>query len=314
MRQIKLHPLLLSPPKGLSSLPFPNFCHPHLQLPTILLTHSRILPSSVPMQIHSYSSQSTITKGDDRSTDTSVQQREAVNVEEEMNKNSIETARSITPSNPTRIPPHPTRTPARTKCRSVSTLSDGNGSPAREIPLAALPPQDFASLLSTPAPIIFSTPAERELLNTMSAMDFDTAQIVHSAICDACDSTGALWWMLMRKHEKRIIHKVRATSPDPVLEQVDEASGSKRRKEKEGDRFFGTRKKANVESLHNPTIPFLRQSLRRSPLYHPLRRFLQLRVRLLHPAQSRHSCRPHQPQTSLLCARVHLRPAGATRG
>ena len=166
-------------------------------------------------------------------------------IEEEGHKDSVEEMTpSVTPSNPMRIPPHPTRTPARTKRRSVSsTLSDGNGSPQRDKPLAPLPPQDFASLLSTPAPIIFSTPAERELLNALSLMGLDTAQIVHSVISDACDSTGALWWMLMRKHEKQILGEVRPASPDPVIEQVVEGSTSKRRKEKEGERPTGSRKR-----------------------------------------------------------------------
>lgn len=197
-----------------------------------------------PIQIHSNPSQSTITKSDQGSKDTKMRQPETL-TEEEADKASQMTP-LVAPSNPPRIPPHPTRTPARTKRRSVSsTLSDGLGSPARDKPLETLPPQDFASLLSTPAPIIFSTPAERDLLNTLSMMGFDTAQIVHSVISDACDSTGALWWMLMRKHEKRILGEVRAASPDPVIEQVGEGSGSKRRKEKEkeSERSTGSRKR-----------------------------------------------------------------------
>lgn len=195
---------------------------------------------SASVQIHSNPSQSTITKGDQGSQDTKTRQPEVV-VEGE-GKNSTEMTPSVPPLNSTRIPPHLTRTPARTKRRSVSsTLSDGNGSPPRDKPLAPLPPQDFAYLLSTPSPIIFSTPAERELLNTLSTMGFDTAQIVHSVISDACDSAGALWWMLMRKHEKRILGEARAASPDPVIEEAGE--GSKRRKEKEGERPSGSRKR-----------------------------------------------------------------------
>lgn len=164
-------------------------------------------------------------------------------IEEEGNKASAEEVMpSVTASNPSRIPPHPTRTPARTKRRSVSsTLSDGNGSPPREKPLAPLPPQDFACLLDTPASIIFSTPAERELLNTLSVVGFDTAQIVHSVISDACDSAGALWWMLMRKHERWILDEVRTASPGPNIQQVKEREGSKRRKERESERSSGSR-------------------------------------------------------------------------
>ncbi|KAG2127201.1 hypothetical protein DEU56DRAFT_982742 [Suillus clintonianus] len=77
-----------------------------------------------------------------------------------------------------KAPPYPTRTPARTKRRSVSSTLSDSGSPTLDKPLAPLPPQDFASLLSTPAPIIFSTPVERDLLNSLSLLGFDTSQIV----------------------------------------------------------------------------------------------------------------------------------------
>ncbi|KAJ3927584.1 MAG: Pkinase-domain-containing protein [Lentinula lateritia] len=109
-------------------------------------------------------------------------------------------------------PVHTVRTPARTKRRSVSsTLSDPehdqtpNGT-------EKLPPQkdidlNFSSLLFTPAPIIFSTPLERELLNVMSLLGFDLGQIVYSVLNDACDSAGAVWWMLKRKAEKKLLEE-----------------------------------------------------------------------------------------------------------
>jgi len=52
---------------------------------------------------------------------------------------------------------------------------------------------------SKSADVVFSTPVERELLSVLAAMGFDTAQIVHSVLSDACDSAGALWWMLRKK-------------------------------------------------------------------------------------------------------------------
>ncbi|KAJ3720435.1 hypothetical protein C8R42DRAFT_670720 [Lentinula raphanica] len=113
-------------------------------------------------------------------------------------------------------PVHNVRTPARTKRRSVSsTLSDpdnefkSNGTENN----STLPsPQkdddfNFASLLVTPAPIIFSTPLERELLNVMSLLGFDLGQIVYSVLNDACDSAGAVWWMLKRKAEKKLLEE-----------------------------------------------------------------------------------------------------------
>ncbi|KAG6887735.1 hypothetical protein C0992_010922 [Termitomyces sp. T32_za158] len=101
-------------------------------------------------------------------------------------------------------PIHPIRTPARTKRRSISSNLSDPSSPTAEKTPSPLPIRDvdFASLLSTPTPIIFSTPVERDILNTLSILGFDTAQIVHSVLSDACDATGALWWMLKKKAEK----------------------------------------------------------------------------------------------------------------
>ena len=49
------------------------------------------------------------------------------------------------------------------------------------------------------ADVVFSTPVERELLSVPDALGYDTAQIVHSVLSDACDSAGALWWMLRKR-------------------------------------------------------------------------------------------------------------------
>ncbi|KAI6038515.1 Pkinase-domain-containing protein [Pisolithus marmoratus] len=148
---------------------------------TFVSASSNILPpdpflSNDEVQMHPNLSQSTITKTD-RSTRNGSTWQPVTPIEEE---DSAPTAR---------VPPHPTRTPARTKRRSFDS------------PVPLYPPQDFASLLKTPTPIIFSTPAERELLNALSALD-------------ACDAAGAIWWMLMRKHEKRIVDEVRASSAE----------------------------------------------------------------------------------------------------
>ena len=114
-------------------------------------------------------------------------------------------------------PPSAVRTPVRTKRRSVSSnLSSPPNSPTTDkfnappqtssaATSTPYPYQDFATLLNTPAPIIFSTPLERNLLTSLSALGFDTAQIVHSVLSDACDAAGALWWMLKRKAEKKAL-------------------------------------------------------------------------------------------------------------
>ncbi|KAJ6611185.1 hypothetical protein B0H10DRAFT_1882913 [Mycena sp. CBHHK59/15] len=117
------------------------------------------------------------------------------------------------------LPPPVLRTPARTKRRSVSSVLSDPAEPVEETQILTpdVPPAasdavhsqvNFASLLTTPAPVIFSTPLERELLNTLSMLGFDIAQIVHSVLSDACDAAGAVWWMLKRRAEKRSIENL----------------------------------------------------------------------------------------------------------
>ena len=116
----------------------------------------------------------------------------------------------------------PTRTPARTKRRSVSSTLSDPATPTFDRSSAPVLPQDFSSVLSTPAPIIFSTPLERDLLNSMSALGLDTGQIVHSVLSDACDATGALWWMLKRKAERRLAEEGAKSSGIDVTESPQE--------------------------------------------------------------------------------------------
>ncbi|KAI0717407.1 hypothetical protein C8T65DRAFT_641386 [Cerioporus squamosus] len=127
-----------------------------------------------------------------------------------------------TDSNPKVPPAYPTRTPARTKRRSVSsTLSERDPS-SFEKSNVPQPPQDFSSLLQTPAPLIFSTPLERDLLNSMSALGLDTGQIVHSVLTDACDATGALWWMLKRKTERKALEEAKHPPTEQAVETPEE--------------------------------------------------------------------------------------------
>ncbi|KAJ7220565.1 Pkinase-domain-containing protein [Mycena pura] len=131
-------------------------------------------------------------------------------------------------SNISLSPPPVTRTPARTKRRSVSSIPPDSEEPAEEteiltpeVPAAAAdtsqPQVNFASLLNTQAPMIFSTPLERELLNTLSLLGFDITQIVHSVLSNACDAAGAVWWMLKRKAEKRSMEQNPADMASPTL-------------------------------------------------------------------------------------------------
>ena len=98
-------------------------------------------------------------------------------------------------------PAYPIRTPVRTKRRSVSSpLSDHEDS-VINTPEPPAAQQNFSTLLDSPAPMIFSSPVEQQLLNSLSNLGFDIGQIVHSVLSDACDSSGSLWWMLVKKAE-----------------------------------------------------------------------------------------------------------------
>lgn len=94
------------------------------------------------------------------------------------------------------------RTPSRTKRRSVSstlsdrrpTLTSSASFHANEVPVV-----DYLAELNEKAPPLFSTASERELLNSLARLGFDTGQLVHSVMTDACDASGAIWWMLRCK-------------------------------------------------------------------------------------------------------------------
>ncbi|OAV93380.1 CAMK/CAMKL/MARK protein kinase [Puccinia triticina 1-1 BBBD Race 1] len=116
------------------------------------------------------------------------------------------------------------RTPSRTKRRSIgSTLSERIG------PFEDGASSDFAtpttnqarlstsSLLTvvidyvgalkatTQAPLL--SPEDLTFMKSLSDLGFDTGQIVHSVQSFACDSSGALWWLMKRKKEKQSINR-----------------------------------------------------------------------------------------------------------
>ncbi|KZT33337.1 Pkinase-domain-containing protein [Sistotremastrum suecicum HHB10207 ss-3] len=96
------------------------------------------------------------------------------------------------------------RTPARTKRRSTPIDLSPPQSPTLPATsnLKVIPERpDYLILSSAPTPLVFSTPLERELLNDLAKMGFDTAQMVHSVVSDACDASSAIWWMLLAKRK-----------------------------------------------------------------------------------------------------------------
>ena len=186
--------------------------------------------------MHRYPSQSTIRKpvqseGKTRSHPETVVEEDAPH---------FVSRQSFTPQSPrNKEPPaFPVRTPVRTKRRSVSSNLSDPSSPAAEQSLPSFPPQDFASLLSTPAPIIFGTKFERELLNNLSSLGFDTGQIVHSVLSDACDAASAIWWMLVRRAERKAMEEESNRPAQRLQERTREmdaeARGSVERKRPSG--------------------------------------------------------------------------------
>lgn len=101
------------------------------------------------------------------------------------------------------------RTPSRTKRRSLSSggLSDHHP------PMLGRKPVDYVSQLADLQPATFSTSIEQNLLHQLSALGLDVGQMVHSVVTDACDASGATWWMLLRKSKDRHSEQPDITSP-----------------------------------------------------------------------------------------------------
>ena len=189
------------------------------------------------MSFHSNTSQSTIKQKEKpfELADPSSKHRKKRNPskpetvkEEDVFISSRSVSRDVSPIRPSPSPiqpappsSFPTRTPARTKRRSVSSNLSQPSSPVSDAHLTLLPPQDFSQLLNSPAPLLFSTPLERSLLNNLSALGFDIGQMVHSVLSDACDASGALWWMLKRKAEKKALETAYKTAKEAALREPD---------------------------------------------------------------------------------------------
>ncbi|KAF8950490.1 hypothetical protein BDZ97DRAFT_1894891 [Flammula alnicola] len=145
-------------------------------------------------------------------------------------------------------PSHPVRTPARTKRRSVSSILSDSASPTIEktptpLPIPSARDLDFMSLLTARTPVMFSTPPERHLLNTLALLGFDTAQIVHSVLSYACDASEG---------EKPVLEDGESTSAALVASPTDmEESSPERELKLDGGvpRQKSAKKKRNKVSM-----------------------------------------------------------------
>lgn len=106
------------------------------------------------------------------------------------------------------------RTPSRTKRRSLSSSGLSDHHP----PLLGRKPVDYVSQLAHLQPATFSTAVEQNLLHQLSTLGVDVGQMVHSVVTDACDASGAMWWMLLRKAKER--HTQQPPVPSPAIESA----------------------------------------------------------------------------------------------
>ncbi|GAA5872198.1 hypothetical protein JCM16303_001010 [Sporobolomyces ruberrimus] len=132
--------------------------------------------------------------------------------------------------------PH-ARTPARTKRRSIGSIISErlvslveedpqlaaipSGSPSSVSPF--LPSVDYLSLmLSTPhREDLLSAPDEKDLLEKLKDLGFDTGQMQHSVNNSACDSTSATFWMLKKKMHEKEADRLEAEAIAAVANEVE---------------------------------------------------------------------------------------------
>lgn len=174
-------------------------------------------------------------------------------------------SQSIVPAFPSSHLHHPQiRTPSRTKRRSVGSTISERIAPIEDLDQAGLPmsisavpststlPLTNSLLASTTLSfvidylgamkIIRQTPFKSDddlgLLKSLSTIGFDTGQMMHSVQSNACDASGAMWWLLKRKLEKEVADREYAerssarlsamssvSKPAPIPQAADEVDG-----------------------------------------------------------------------------------------
>lgn len=163
----------------------------------------------------------------------------------------------------TKVPMYPIRTPVRTKHRSISSILSDHSDAKGDKVSTPMPPLlnrdfDFVSLLTQPTPIIFSTPLERNLLNTLSSLGLDTGQIVHSVLSNACDSASAVWWMLKKKAERKTIEDSEPTSAISLETSRPLVDGQTPKNPSKTDRAIQTDSEIYIPSAQSaPQLAFL---------------------------------------------------------
>ncbi|MBW0480747.1 hypothetical protein O181_020462 [Austropuccinia psidii MF-1] len=135
---------------------------------------------------------------------------------------------SILPALPSAVAHPQIRTPSRTKRRSIGSTMSERIAPIDDPHQASdltSPPSNQARLsVSSLSAIVINyvgalkattqtqllSDEDLELLRSLATLGFDTGQIIHSVQSNACDSSGAMWWLMKRKLEKQKVDRENA--------------------------------------------------------------------------------------------------------
>lgn len=129
------------------------------------------------------------------------------------------------------------KTPSRTKRRSVSSSFSERLTPSTSTQqLSQLPHKgavpyvnvDYLSLLADIQQPEFSTEEEEEMLRALKLIGVDTGQLQHSVRTNACDTSGAFWWILWGKGATQRRESLVRRSSRSGSEVGDRVSGRQR--------------------------------------------------------------------------------------
>ncbi|KAI8445955.1 CAMK/CAMKL/MARK protein kinase [Phakopsora pachyrhizi] len=193
-------------------------------LPPIDLTHSQIdrltvHNESTEAETDSLSSQarhSLTIKIPDSETSSNI------SVTSKKGSNSKRRPPSLGPCLPSGVSLPQVRTPSRTKRRSIGSVmaerigpidefsiqselptpTGGNPSRLSASSLNAVVIDYLGALKATMTKTSLMSENDLGLLKSLSTLGFDTGQVIHSVQSNACDSSGAMWWLLKRKMDR----------------------------------------------------------------------------------------------------------------
>ena len=127
-------------------------------------------------------------------------------------------------------PSQNSRTPSRTKRRSVSSslsLERRHSHHSASGEWSQYPTENYSKQLHQEPPASLSTPSEKRLLHRLHKIGIDTEQLSHSVTSNACDTSSATWWIMRAKQRQKgelddVVEEEPAQVRDPPRESVQE--------------------------------------------------------------------------------------------